>query len=88
MGAEGFVKKVGRYLKRHERVQEIPRHQRYVHRPGLGALFKEDVRGDKEKRDEKIVQAVEAYGYSQKEVADYLEMHYSTISRLVNRKIK
>lgn len=34
----------------------------------------------------KIREAVERHGYSQKEIADYLKMHYSTISRLVNQK--
>lgn len=86
LGAEGFVEKVGRYLKGQEPVREIPRQQRYVHRPGLGELFKGGAGVDRKGRDEKIVKAVEAYGYSQKEVADYLEMHYSTISRLVNRE--
>ncbi|MBI1820534.1 MAG: helix-turn-helix transcriptional regulator, partial [Nitrospirae bacterium] len=31
-----------------------------------------------------IRKAVEEYGYSQREVADYLEMHYSSVSRIVN----
>jgi len=34
-------------------------------------------------RNNKIAAAVEIYGYTQKEVADYLKMHYSTISRLI-----
>jgi len=28
------------------------------------------------------------YGYSQKEVAEYLGIHYSTISRIVSKGIK
>ncbi|HEY4485197.1 MAG TPA: transposase [Nitrospiria bacterium] len=88
LGADGFVEEVGRYLKKHESVREIPRRQRYLHRPRLAEMFNGEVRVDRRKRDEKIIKAVDAYGYSQKEVADYLEMHYSTISRLVNRKIK
>ena len=86
LGADGFVEKLGRYLKKYERVREIPRSQRYAHRPKLDELFKENVREDKRRRDGTIIEAVEAHGYSQKEVADYLKMHYSTISRLVNRK--
>ena len=34
-----------------------------------------------------IVKAVGKYGYSQKDVADYLEMHYSTISRTMKNEI-
>lgn len=37
------------------------------------------------RRDEKIVEAIVRHGYSQKEVADYLKMHYSTISRLISK---
>jgi len=32
-------------------------------------------------------EAVERYGYSQKEVADYMGIHYSTVSRMVNKGI-
>ncbi len=38
----------------------------------------------KTKRDTRIVQAVHRYGYSQSEIADYVELHYATISRLAN----
>jgi transposase len=37
-------------------------------------------------RNKKIAEAAERYGYSQKEIADYLKMHYSTISRLVKNE--
>ncbi|MEW6067363.1 MAG: helix-turn-helix domain-containing protein [Nitrospirota bacterium] len=33
----------------------------------------------------KAKEAVGRYGYSQKEVADYLGIHYSTVSRMVNK---
>ena len=32
-----------------------------------------------------LVKSVEKYSYSQKEVADYLGLHYSTISRLLKK---
>ena len=37
------------------------------------------------KRDARIVQAAHRYGYSQREVADFLDLHYATVSGLVNR---
>jgi putative transposase len=37
----------------------------------------------KEKRDRKMIEAVEKHGYSQNKVADHLGMHYSTISKIV-----
>jgi predicted transcriptional regulator len=33
----------------------------------------------------RIVQAVHHYGYSQGEVADFLDLHYAAVSRLANR---
>ncbi|HHT9116531.1 MAG TPA: hypothetical protein ACFYEL_08685 [Candidatus Wunengus californicus] len=38
-----------------------------------------------QERNVKIVESVEKYNYSQKEVSDYLGMHYSTISRLLKK---
>ena len=60
--------------------------QRYINRPSLDRLFKRDALRNKQKRDKKIAEATERYGYSQKEVADYLGMHYSTISRLIRKE--
>ena len=34
----------------------------------------------------RIVQAVHRYGYSQREIADFLDLHYVTVSRLANRR--
>ena len=66
-----------------EEIWEIPRKQRNLSRPKLNALF--DGKLTKSKRDGRIVQAVHRYGYSQREVADFLDLHYATISRLSNR---
>ena len=52
-------------------------------RPRLKALFEGKL--TKTKRNARIVQAVDRYGYSQREVADFLELHYATVSRLANR---
>ena len=72
-------------LKGYEEVKEIPKNQRYIGRPGLAELLK----GTKRRKEisSKAKEAVERYGYSQKEVADYLGIHYSTVSRMVNKGI-
>ncbi len=54
--------------------------------PILGKLLEEEVIGDKRRRDKRIVEAVEGFGYSQREVADYLGMHFSSISRIMRQK--
>ncbi len=45
--------------------------------------FAEEIATSKKIRNEKMVEAVERYGYSQKAVADHLGLHYSTVSRLI-----
>ncbi len=62
---------------------ETPRGQRYASRPGLDGLFDERIKGDRIKRKKKVREAVESHGYSQKEVADYIGIHYSVISKLL-----
>jgi hypothetical protein len=82
LGEEGFVEGLMPYVADKRRIVEIPKGQRYVGRPSLEALFKA-VQNRKYVRNKKIVEAVENWGYSQVEVASYLKLHYSTISRLV-----
>jgi REP element-mobilizing transposase RayT len=83
LGEEDFVEKLKGYVRGYEEIAEIPRVQRYVSRPPLKTLL--DRKLTKTKRDHAIIQAVHRYGYSQKEVADWLGLHYATISRLANR---
>lgn len=86
LGEEDFVHRLIGYVRGREKIKEIPRSQRYVTRPDLARLFNDRGFMDRERRHKKVVEAVERYGYSQKEVADFLGMHYSTISRLVSGK--
>ncbi len=83
LGNEEFVDKLKGYVKGYEEVLEITRSKRYLSRPKLKALF--DGKLTKAKRDARIVQAVHRYGYSQREIADFLKLHYATVSRLANR---
>jgi len=71
------------HVKGYREIKEIPRSQRYAGRPGLDGLFDEEIKADRKKRNKKVREAVERHGYSQKEVADYLGIHYSVISKLL-----
>jgi hypothetical protein len=73
------------YIKGYRDIKEIPKSQRYISRPGLDVLFSEDVKENRTKRKKKAMETVERYGYNQKEVADYLGIHYSVISKLIKR---
>ncbi len=83
LGEKEFIERFMNYLSDQEDIKEIPKSQRYVHRPKLDNLFEEKIVKDKNTRNRRIRDAVEKWGYSQREVADYLKMHYSTISRLI-----
>jgi putative transposase len=83
LGEDGFVDKLADYLKKHREVPEIPRSQRYAHRPSLKKLFDEGEQMNLQKRRRATIKAVEQYGYRQSEIANHLGVHYSTISRIV-----
>jgi REP element-mobilizing transposase RayT len=85
LGEEDFTENLVKYVKGYSDIKEIPKKQRYVNRPKLGRLFEQNIKQSREMLKKKATEAVEKYGYSQKEIADYLELHYSTVSRLISR---
>jgi len=70
-------------LRGHEDMEEIPKSQRDLSRPGLGGIFRPGLVQVRSGGNRGIVEAVEKWGYNQKEVANYLGLHYSTFSRLI-----
>lgn len=81
LGNEGFVGKFKDMLTDKELIREIPRHQRYLGRPGLTTIFGGK---DMRERQEMMHRAHVRYGYTLKEIADYLGIHYTTVSRAVS----
>ena len=83
LGEEGFVEKFKNFLEDKKQVKEIPRPQRYVSRPSLDKIF----RGQKAKaqRNIGIDAAHMSHGYTLKEIADYLQIHYTTVSKVLTR---
>lgn len=87
LGGERFFARIQPFLEDKSELAEIPRCQRVAGRPELEALFA--IIQGRDKRNGKIVEAVEKWGYSQKEVADRLGLHYSAVSRIVgNARVK
>jgi hypothetical protein len=82
LGDGNFVDRLVDYVRGYEEVKEIPKSQRYLNRPSLTEIFK-NTKGEKRKRDTGIAAAVKRWGYSKREVAGYLKLHYSTVSRLI-----
>lgn len=81
LGEEGFIEKYKDLLSDKEQIKEIPRPQRYVSRPRLAKLLsKEDKTA---RRNRGIHSAHVKYGYTLKEIADHLEIHYTTVSKAI-----
>jgi len=70
-------------LKKHQDIPEIPKSHRYASRPALAKLFRKRAILGKRKRDRKIIDAMQKYGYAHQQIAAHQNMRYSTISNLV-----
>jgi REP element-mobilizing transposase RayT len=88
LGEKNFVAGLRDYIKGHKDIPDIPKSQRFISRPGLEEVFTPYVLKDKKNRNKKITEAVENYGYTQREVADYLGMYFTSISRIMREKYK
>ena len=64
-----------------EKLKEITRKQRYVTRPPLNEILKYQ---DKLK-DQAMYETYLQYGYILKDIAEYIGVHYSTVSRVIKR---
>jgi REP element-mobilizing transposase RayT len=84
LGEEGFTLKFKELLENKRDVKEIPRLQRYANRPSLNTIFS----GQKStaERDTGINIAHVNHGYTLKEIADHLGIHYTTVSRVITKK--
>ncbi len=79
LGEEGFIDKFKDHLTDKEKIKEIPRAQRYVSRPPLSKLFSANEKISM--RNKHISTALVKYGYTLKEIADHLDIHYTTVSK-------
>jgi putative transposase len=87
LGEEEFTETFSDYVKGYQDIPEIPKTQRFLRRPSLDSLFGDKVLHNLQKRNKAISTAVQAHGYSQREVADHLGMHFTSISRIMRREV-
>lgn len=87
LGENSFVEKFKDLLRDKEAIKEIPRQQRYAFRPNLKEVFKKQGSGGKKGRNYGIYDAHIKYGYSLKEIADYLGIHYTTVSKAIKEMV-
>lgn len=82
LGGEGFIEKFKDLLAQKEEIKEIPRMQRYATRPTIADIFKEKILNE-QTRDKRMHMAHIKHGYTLKEIADYLGVHYTTVSKAI-----
>ncbi len=85
LGSADFLSKIRDMYTPQDDLKEIPRIQRYATRPKLEELFGDWEAGGKASRDKVIYKAYVECGYTLSEIAAYLGVHYSTVSRAVSR---
>jgi len=82
LGDENFIDRIKKLIRGKETLKEIPRIQRYITKPSLGEIFK---KRDKKIKDKIVHEAHVRYGYTLKDIAEHVGVHYTTISRHVKR---
>ena len=84
LGDKGFIEK-SFGLNQNDKLSEIPRTQKYASRPILSDLFPEGRKMTKKERDVAMHRAHVSFGYTLKEISDYLGIHYTTVSKGIHR---
>jgi hypothetical protein len=86
LGESDFIESLREYVKGRRRIPEIAKSQRFMNKPPLRDIFKLEVVRDKGKRNKSIREAVFEHGYTQREVADHLGIHFTSVSRILRAK--
>jgi putative transposase len=85
LGDKQFIENSKDVLAMSKDLSEIPRSQKYAGRPPLSDLLTQEVQLDKTTRKKAVFDAHCTYGYTLKAIADYLDIHYTTVSKIVKR---
>jgi len=85
LGGEAFVEKFKAHISDQKKIKEISKKQRFAGRPGLAAIFEEATGHKNHTRNRAIYDAHMKHGYTLKDVADYLGIHYTTVSKVVRQ---
>jgi REP element-mobilizing transposase RayT len=83
LGNEEFTGKIKGLLAGKDKIQEIPKAQRYSTRPQLQKILKTGRKG--KITSDAVYEAHVKYGYTLKEIAKVIGVHYTTVSRLVSK---
>lgn len=79
LGDEAFIEKLQSRIEKDKDLSEIPRIQKRRSRQSLTYYFKNQA-----ERDKAIIAAYKEGGFTQKQIADHIGRHYSTVSKIIN----
>ena len=82
LGQDNFIDKINHLMSVKENLKEITKKQLYVTRPPLNEIFKPK---DQKSKDQVMYEAHQQYGYTLKDIAEYIGVHYTTVSRVIKR---
>ena len=85
LGDESFRQEMEVRLAGAEALQEVPRAQRFAHRPDLAELLGDLEQCARAERDQRMWTANRRYGYSLSEIGRASGRHYSSVSKAVSR---
>jgi hypothetical protein len=88
IGSEGFGKRLQALARGKKDILDHPRRQRRTSRRELSGYFPIDGCEDRAARDESIFRAYVEGRFTQREIGDYLGLHYVTVSCIVWAKEK
>ena len=88
LGSDMFIERVREFLGGKEQFTEIPRLQRTAGRPPLEVLFPSGKQSTKSERNPTILKAHVKYGYNLKEIAEHLDVHYTTVSKVIKAELQ
>ena len=88
LGSDLFIQQVKNQIPINSGSKEIPLAHRHAGRPELKELLTQDAKQTKEQRNKLIYKAHVEYGYKLKQIAEVLNIHYTTVSKIVKNTKK
>lgn len=86
LGDKSFIKSLSKRIIEYKDDTEIRREQRYACRKDLTSLFENLKSMTKDMRNKTLFEAFSKHGYTQKELAKFLNKHVVTIGRIIKQR--
>jgi len=88
LGSDDFIQQVKNQTIAKTDSEETPLEHRQAGRPELAELLMQKTVQTRAQRNKLIYKAHVIHGYKLKQIADVLGIHYTTVSKIVNNKVR